>query len=127
MFRQLRFPIGHVLANVIGRNRRAHARSPSGGTSALATVAYGGRTWSCQVRSVSGEGVSLQVPEAVPVGSVVTVALSTESGLFARTLEVCVRRVHTLLDDYHVLDGAFTSGRLAAGDLAALLTPSDLR
>src|SRR5262249_49616296 len=103
------------------RDRRARHRHQSASTSALATVAYAGRTWRTRVRNVSSEGVSLQAPEPVPVGSLVTVCLSTKSDLFARTLEVRVLHAHALADGRHVFGGNFGSARLAAEEVTALL------
>jgi PilZ domain len=109
------------------RDRRADRRYQSSSTSALATVVHGGQRWGARVCNVSCDGISLQVPEPLPVGTVVTVEMGTKSGLFARTLEVRVLHARTLLDGCHVLGGCFTSGRLAPEDLAALLTQTQIR
>jgi hypothetical protein len=93
----------------------------------VATVAHDGRRWSARLCNVSCEGISLQIPDSLPVGSTVTVELSSKSGLFARTLEVRVTHTRTLLDGCHIFGGCFTSARLTPEEVAALLTQPQVR
>ncbi len=112
-----------ALDNAGRRDRRAVPRHPLAGTSARATVTYAGRDWEARVWNISCDGLCLQVPEPVSVGSLVAVALSSTSGRFARTLEVRVLHAHTTVDGCHIFGGSFGSDRLDPDDVAALLAP----
>jgi hypothetical protein len=112
-----------LLKRLALRDRRGGARyRPDRQAPGYATVICGDRQWRAEICNLSCEGISLQVPEAVPVGSLVSVALSNKSGLFARTLEVRVVHVRPSADGYPVFGGSFTAERLTAADLAAILT-----
>jgi hypothetical protein len=92
------------------------------GTQARAAVVHGGHRWAAEVCNVSGVGVSLRVPELVPVGSLVTVELSSADGRFARALGLRVLYAHAAAAGRPIIGGSFHAGRLTDEDLASLLT-----
>jgi hypothetical protein len=109
----------------IGGGRTASFSYRTGhGTPARATVVQGGQRWAAEVCNVSGAGVSLRVPELVPVGSLVTVELSNAHGGFTRALGLRVLYAHAAAAGRPIIGGSFHAGHLTDEDLAALLTPA---
>jgi hypothetical protein len=116
------------IESILQRDRRAEVRHrPDRHTPPRATAAFGGAHWLAEVLNVNAEGVRLTAPDEVPVGGVVAVTLSNPSGLFARTLRVCVRHVQPAGNGRYAFDGTFGGARLTHDELVTLFAQPHLR
>jgi len=123
MLRRALFLAEEVLKRLTLRDRRQAKRyQPERPAPCVAVVHFGEQQWKAQVCNLSSEGISLETPQPIPVGSLVKVDLSNKCGLFSRTLEVRVLHIRGTTDGHPVFGGTFPTDRLGAEELFALLT-----